>query len=373
VLATATSASLIPMLLLRPLAGIVVDRMSRKWLIATSDAAIAAISLWLAWMFWRGAMEPWHVYVIVAARSVGEAFHGPAKEASIPLLAPAGALSKLAGIDHALLGGMKLAGPVLGALTMTLLPLHGVMMVDVGTAALAIIPVLALGIPQPARTYEVRKARAVANLGGTVRFLRAAPGLLVIAGYFALSNALGAMVGPFLPLYIMGYFGGNAAHLAIVEAGEGVGFALGGALFILWSGFRGKLTTMFVAASIQKTALVLLGFSPAGTIAFAVTGAAVNGLMNTYVNAPGRVLRQTLVPQELQGRLISVTASLSSCLHPLGVVAGGCLVGRYGFRPIAQAVGILFLFSWALALLPASRNLEATLRRLRSERGRVGA
>jgi DHA3 family macrolide efflux protein-like MFS transporter len=368
VLATATLASLIPLLLLRPLTGALVDRLSRKWVIVLSDAAIALASLWLAWMFWSGAMHPWHVYIVVAVRAVGEAFHAPAKTASTPLLVPDRHLSRLAGVDFAILGGLKFAGPVLGALAITLLPLHGVMLIDVSTAVLAILPVLIYGIPQPRRTMDVRRARFLASIGEAIRFIRSAPGLLVVSGYFALSNALGALVWPFLPLYILEYFKGGAMHLATLEAGDGIGFILGGALFVLWPGFKGRLTTMFIAASLQATCGILVGFSPSGTIAFAVAGMAINGLMNTYVNAPSRVLVQRHVPHEMQGRLSSIGASISWSLRPFAVLAGGFLVERYGFRPLAQAVGIFFLFSWVLALLPASRNLEATLKQLNAGR-----
>ena len=362
VLATASLAALVPSLLLRPFTGDLVDRFSRKWIIILSDAGIALVSLWLAWQFWSGAMEPWHVYVVVAVRTVGEVFHTPAKNASIPLLVPARYLSRLAGLDHMILGGLKFAGPVLGALAITLLPLHSVMLIDVSTAVLAILPVLLFGIPQPSRAPEVRHLPLRHSLRDAMGYLRRAPGLFVVSGYFAMSNALGALIWPFLPLYVIGHFDGGAMHLAALEAGNGIGFILGGALYAVWPGFKGKLTTMFVAASIQAFATLVLGFSPSGAIILAVAGMTINGLMNTYVNAPPQVLVQRHVPHEMQGRISAISDSICSSLRPIGILMGGLLIDRFGFRPMAQAVGALFLFSWGLALLPASRNLEAQLK-----------
>ncbi len=366
VLASATLATFIPMILLRPIAGVLVDRWSRKWILVGADAAIALVSLWLAWMFWTGAMEIWHVYVVAIVRSVGEAFHVPAMKASTSLLVPETQLTRLAGLNHTIDGGLKLVGPMLGALAITLLPLHGVMLIDVFTAAFAIAPVLFLAIPQPEQTDRVRSVRFWTNMRETFRYVRAAPGLLVLFGWFALANALGALSYPYLPLYITDYFQGGAYHLAAIQSGNGIGYIVGGLLFVLFAGFRRKTTTIFVAASGQSVGWILLAFSPPETIAFAVAGMCLAGLMNTYVNAPLTPLLQANVPHEIQGRILSLSASFSYVLYPIGVVLGAFLVGRVGIRPILQITSGLLLFTGVLAALPIVRSLEGRLEQLRS-------
>jgi DHA3 family macrolide efflux protein-like MFS transporter len=365
VLATATLATFIPVILFRPIAGTLVDRWSRKWILVCADAAIALVSLWLAWMFWRGAMEIWHVYAVAIVRSLGEAFHVPAMKASTTLLVPERHLTRLSGINQTVDGGLKLVGPLLGALAISLLPLHGVMMIDVVTAAFAIAPVLFLAIPQPQGTPAVRRQRVWTNLQETVRYLRAAPGLLILFGWFALANALGALAYPYLPLYIVEYFEGGAFHLASIQSGNGIGYIVGGLLFVFFAGFRRKTTTIFVAASVQAIGGLLLAFSPPGTLVFAIAGMCLAGLMNTYVNAPITPLLQANVPHEMQGRILSMSSSISYVLYPIGVLLGAFLVGRFGIRPILQATSSLLIFTGLLALVPSVRDLEEQLIRLR--------
>ena len=55
-------------------------------------------------------------------------------------------------MNQTLGGALNIVGPPLGALAMSLMPLSGVMMLDVGTAMLAVVPLLFVRIPQPAQS-----------------------------------------------------------------------------------------------------------------------------------------------------------------------------------------------------------------------------
>ncbi len=114
-----------------------------------ADMFIALASLWLAYQFWAGTMQVWYVYVVMLVRSLGGMFHYPAMAASTTLMVPKKHLSRVAGANQTLNGTLSIVAPVLGALLMSLLELHFVMLVDVGTAILAVIPLAFVFIPQP--------------------------------------------------------------------------------------------------------------------------------------------------------------------------------------------------------------------------------
>jgi len=61
VLATATTVALIPQILLGPLSGAYVDRWNRRVVMMIADGFIALVSGWLAYLFFTGAMQVWHV------------------------------------------------------------------------------------------------------------------------------------------------------------------------------------------------------------------------------------------------------------------------------------------------------------------------
>ena len=370
VLATASLGIFIPRLLFLPIAGALVDRWSRRWIILISDAFIALVSLWLAIMFWRGAMEIWHVYLVIIGRAIGGAFHEPALTASTSMLVPEAQLSRVSGLNHTVIGGINLAGPMMGALAITLLPLHGVMLIDVATAAFALIPILLFTIPQPKRSAATREASVWGNMMEAVRYLRHVPGLVILMLTFTLGNFITSPIGSFLPLYIRDHFQGGAFHFAGLQSGWAIGYILGGLLFTLWAGFKRKTTTMFVASSLQGVGLLMLAIAPRTAILLAVAGQLLGGIMNTYLNAPERPLYQANVPHELQGRVFALGDTLSYALYPLGLIVATPIVEHFGVRPLIFIGGGYLLFTGLFALVPAIRNLEFTLNQKRTERER---
>ncbi|MDI7275346.1 MAG: MFS transporter, partial [Anaerolineae bacterium] len=99
-------------------------------------------SAWLALLFLTGNVRFWHIYVIMLARSLGGAFHWPAMAASTSLMVPKEHLSRVAGLNQTLYGAMNIVAPPVAALLLALLPMHGIMAIDVATAVLAVAPLL---------------------------------------------------------------------------------------------------------------------------------------------------------------------------------------------------------------------------------------
>ena len=153
-LATATMVGMLPAVILGPFAGALVDRWNRKWVMMIADSGIALVSLWLAWMFLIGQAQIWQVFIVLALRSLGGAFHWPAMQASTSLMVPDKQLARIAGINQVLFGLMNIIAPPLGALLLALLPMGGILMIDVGTAAVAVLMLSVVFVPQPKRAVQ---------------------------------------------------------------------------------------------------------------------------------------------------------------------------------------------------------------------------
>src|ERR1043165_7449634 len=151
ILALATLVGMLPQILLGPVAGALVDRWNRRLVMIFADGFIALFTLLLAWLFTTGHIQIWQVYLIMALRALGSAFHFPAMSASTPLLVPEEQLTRISGLNQTLQGLMALVAPPVGALLFSVFPTQNVLLIDIGTAMLAITPLLFLSIPQPAR------------------------------------------------------------------------------------------------------------------------------------------------------------------------------------------------------------------------------
>jgi len=337
VLASAALVAMIPQIVLGPFVGALVDRWNRRTVMVLADSFIALVGLWLAYLFWSGTMQVWHVYVVMLARSFGGTFHWPAMAASTTLMVPERHYTRIAGLNQTIHGLLSIVGPPLGALLLSLLPLHGVMMVDVATAAFAVTPLLFLFVPQPAREHvEAVKARSfLSNAREGLRFIFGWPGLLaLLVGASILKIALMPAFS-LSPLLIKDHFGGGAPELSFFDAMAGIGILVGGLALSVWGGFKRKVYTILTGLLGIGIACVVLGLTPAHMFWLGIAGVFVVGLMISLTDGPISALLQATVPAEMQGRVFGLLGSLFSLTTPIGLAIAG---------PVADLTGVPFWF-----------------------------
>lgn len=361
VLATATLVALIPEILLGPIAGAYVDRWDRKRVMIVADGLIALASLWLAYQFWAGTMQVWYVYVVMLVRSLGGMFHSPAMSASTSLMVPKEHLSRVAGANQTLHGTLAIVGAPLGALLMSLLPLHFVMMVDVGTALLAICPLLFVKIPQPAKAAASGKPASIwVDVREGIQYLRGWKGMVVIIVMamvfkFALTPAFSL-----LPLLVSQHFQGGAAEYSLIEAASGVGMLVGGLLLSVWGGFRRKIFTCMMGISGLGLALFILGFTPPEAFRVAVGLLFFCGLMVPTVDGPLMALLQGSIAPEMQGRIFSLIGSLLWLTSPFSLAVAGPVSDALGLQIWYIVAGGLCVAAGVFGVLhPLIRNIES--------------
>jgi DHA3 family macrolide efflux protein-like MFS transporter len=349
VLATASMAALVPDIVLGPLAGAYVDRWNRRIVMIVADSLIALASLWLAFLFWTGAIEIWHVYVIMAVRSVGGAFHWPAMQASTSLMVPKKHLARVAGLNQAMKGALNIVGPPLGALLMELVPLHGVMMVDVGTAMLAVLPLLFVQVPQPRRKEleagKTGKPSIWTDIRGGLAYIRNWRGLMVLIGFVLVVKIALTPAFSLLPLLVSKHFQGGAAQLSLMESVAGVGIIVGGLALSVWGGFRRKILTSMTGMVVLGLGFVLLGLTPSTLFWLALGSVFVIGLMLPMVDGPFMAIMQGTVAPEMQGRVFTIISSLLSISSPIGLAIAG---------PVSDALGLQVWYVTAGVLCAAS-------------------
>ena len=90
--------TILPGLPLSPIAGALVDRWSRRWVMMLSDAGSGISTLAIALLFVTGKLEIWHIYVATAASSACSAFQWPAYAASVAMLVPKRQLGRANGM-----------------------------------------------------------------------------------------------------------------------------------------------------------------------------------------------------------------------------------------------------------------------------------
>jgi len=361
VLAIAMLVGMLPQIVLGPFAGALVDRWNRRLIMMIADGTIAAFSLLLAWLFATGNVQIWHVYVVMAVRALGGAFHFPAMAASTPLMVPEQHLTRVNGLNQALQGINSLIAPPVGAILLGLLSTQGVLLIDVGTALLAILPLLFLSIPQPVRHDEhlTAKTNLLHDIRDALAYIRTLPGFTAIIFMALFLNFLLVPTGALVPLLVTKHFGKGAIELGLLESAIGVGIILGGVILSVWGGFKKKIVTSIAGIIGLGIGVMLVGFAPASLFIIAIAGNVILGFMMPIANGPIGALMQSIVRPDMQGRVMSLLQSGATAISPLGLLIAGPFSDLFGIRVWFWAGGIIcVLIAVGAFFVPTIMNVE---------------
>lgn len=369
VLATAVLVSLLPQIVLGPLAGAIVDRWNRRMLMMVADSLIALATVGLAVLFWTGLVQIWHVYALMLLRSAFGLFHWSAMQASTSLMVPKEHLSRVQGLNQMLNGVMNIGSAPLGALLLVWLPMQGILAIDIVTATIAVSCLFFVAIPQPERhlfTYPAGPAGpAEVKLGlwqdvcDGLRYVWAWPGLMLIAGLATLINLLLNPTNALQPLLVTNHFHGQAFHLAWMESAWGVGVVAGGVTLSAWGGFRRRVITSLVGIVVLGAGIAALGVIPATGFWVAVVVLFVIGFTQPMIDGPLFAVLQSVVAPEMQGRVFMLVISMAKAMSPLGLIIAGPLADAFGVQVWFLVGGVLTgLLGAAALLVPAIMNIE---------------
>lgn len=359
VLVTAAMMEWLPRVFIGPVAGTLVDRWNRRQVMLGADSLIALATAAMIYLGWAGTIEIWHIYLLMMVRSIGGAFHFPAMTASTALMVPEEQLSRIQGLNQLLQGVMNIAAPPLGALLVEIIPLHGVLAVDIGTALLAITALFLVQIPQPKIDPNAEKSSIWGDLRSGLQYVWGWTGLRKVLGLAVLINAISVPAIILIPLLVTKQFGGGAIQIASMQSAFAVGFLVGGLLLAVWGGFRRKIVTATLAIFGSAIGMLMVGLAPSNAFLVAICGIFVAGFMSVLTNGPTFALLQTVVEENMQGRVFSLVISAANAMTPLGLLISGPLAEINGIQTWFLITSVVFLFTGLFILGSADiKNIE---------------
>lgn len=150
------AASLLPIFLLSPVAGAIVDRHSRRGVMVIADLFRAALVTLLLLFTWEGQFNLWLLYAVVAGLGAATAFYTPARMAILPAMVHRDELVRANGIMSGTVQGTQAFGYVLGGLLIVWVSLPSLVIIDLLTflASAALISGIRLAPERRQRTEQ---------------------------------------------------------------------------------------------------------------------------------------------------------------------------------------------------------------------------
>lgn len=353
-LAIAAMAALLPQSVLGLFTGVFVDRWNRKLIMILSDSFIALATLILVILFYFGQVEVWQIYVLAAARSVGSAFHMPAMQASIPLIAPESQLMRIAGVNQMIHSVSAIAGPAIGALLITLLDMSYVLMFDIFGALFAIGALLLVHIPDPVKETNGKTPHVYREIKEGLHEIYAQRGLFLLFIFSVISTFVIMPIAVLFPLMTLNHFGGGVMQMSIVEILWGSGMLAGGALIGIIKRNLNKALLINYMYMVFGLTFFFSGLLPSDGFVWFVVLTAIGGVSSSIYNSSFISLIQIKINPAMLGRVFSTYSSLTMFPAMIGLLATGFIADKIGLALAFLICGIVNLMIGVVSMMVPS-------------------
>jgi len=326
-----------PFLVMSFFAGPMIDRHSRKLMMAVSDltAVLGTTGVMLA--FLSGVPAPWMLCVAAVLNGVGNAFQWPAFTAVMSTMVPRKHLGRANGLMALMDAGPGVVAPILAGALLPVFGIGGILAIDLGTFVLAAATILASRIPQPVRTEEgqTRHGGIIGEALFGFRYIFERRSLLMLQLFFLVGNLFSGMAFVLVAPMVLARNAMNPAILGSVQSAGAIGGVIGGLVMTAWGGFRKKTLGVFLG----WTTTALFGFIAFGTalplvaiIALTAVGAAIIPILN----GSNQAIWQSKVAPDLQGRVFSARRLIAWITTPIAPLIGGALADKV-FEPLLKS------------------------------------
>ncbi|UTT66486.1 MFS transporter [Janibacter sp. CX7] len=361
-----TGLQFLPMLVLAPWTGAVVDRYPKRVLLYITQAALGLAALAGGLLVVTGTAALWHFYLLALVTGIATAFDNPTRQTFVSEMVPRERLSNAVALNSASFNLGRLIGPAVAGLVIAGIGSGQALLVNSLSFVTVIIALLSM------RASELTPAPRVTGRGSALeglRYVRGRPDIVLVM----------------VLIFVLGTFGMNfqitIALMATQVFGKGAEeYGLLGSVMAI-----GSLSAALLAARRSEPRLRVLLLSLVG-FTFAATGAALAPTYATFAVAlaacgltaltamtTANAMVQMRTEATMRGRVMALYMAIFFGGTPLGAPIigwiGDVLGPRWTIGIGAAAVGITLVV--VSIWLGRHENVEVTYSSQRRPRVRV--
>jgi len=324
----------IPVFLLAPVGGAVADKYNRQRILQITQTAAMILAGALTILTLTNTIEVWHIFLLSALLGLTNAFDIPTRQAFIVDIVRREDLTNAIALNSSMFNGARIVGPAVA----------GLLVASVGEGwcfginALSYIAVLTglFLIKIEAQKKVPVPGSAVSNIVEGFKFVaKTSPirSLLLLLGVVSL---MGSPYAVLMPIFADQIFKGGASGLGILMGASGVGALAGALALAARKSLRGLGRWIAFASAGFGTCLILFSFSRSFWLAAAFLMPA--GFAMMVQMASSNTLVQSMVPDNLRGRVMAVYSMMFMGMAPLGAMFAGTVANHIG-APYTVTIG----------------------------------
>jgi MFS family permease len=358
-------AGQVPTFLLAPFAGVWVDRLDRYRVLVVTQLLAMLQSFALAALALTGVITITHILLLSVMQGLINAFDTPARQAFVvDMVEDRADVPNAIALNSSMVNGARLVGPSIAGMLIAVVGEGWCFFAD-GVSYLAVIASL-LAMKVARRERPAREAKVLSDLREGFRYAFGFPPIRDALLLLALVSLMGMPYTVLMPIIAAQVLHGGPHTLGYLMSASGVG-ALAGALFLA-----------------SRRSVVGLGrVIPLGAAGFGLSLAAFSFSRNLFLSlfilvftgygfmvhmASTNTIIQTIVREEMRGRVMAFYVMAFMGTAPFGSLLAGALAARVG-TPETVLLGGLACAVGAAVFAMRLPALRAVVRPIYQEKG----
>ena len=316
----------IPVFLLAPVGGVVADRYNRHRLVVATQTASMLLALALAALTLSGTVRVWHIFVLSALLGVVNSFDIPARQAFIVGLVSKPDLINAIALNSSMFNASRVVGPAIAGILVAGIG-EGWCFFANGASYIAVIVGL-LMMRVPPHRVAAHPGSPLSRMAEGFRFVIRHPPIHALLALLGVVSFTGMPYAVLMPIFAARILHGGARALGLLMGSTGIG-ALAGALTLA--------SRRDIKGLGRWVAFAAMGFG-AGLVAFSISRIfwlsaailALCGFAMMIQMGSSNTLIQSMSPDRLRGRVMSVYSMMFMGMAPFGALLAGAVADRLG-------------------------------------------
>jgi MFS family permease len=324
----------IPVFLISPIGGLVADRFSRRRVVIGTQIASMLLAGTYAALTLTGAIRIWHIFTLAALLGVVNAFDIPARQAFIVDMVGREDLMNAIALNSSMFNASRVVGPAVA----------GILVAGIGEgwcffansvsyfAVIAGLLMMKVSLHLPVQQPGTPFAHVVEGF----RFVLRNPPIYALLLLLGVVSLTGMPYAVLMPIFADRILHGGATALGTLMGASGIGALAGALLLASRQSLRGLGTWVAVSAVGFGAGLTVFSSSRIFVLSLAILVPV--GFSMMIEMGSSNTLIQSMVPDVLRGRVMSVYSMMFMGMAPIGSLMAGVVAGRLG-APTTVAIG----------------------------------
>ena len=359
-------AGQIPVFLTAPIGGTTADRVNRQRLVIATQVASMILAGVLAVLTLTGRVHVWHIFVLASLLGVVNAFDIPGRQSFLVDMVGKEDLMNAIALNSSMFNGARIIGPAIAGILVARIGEGWCFAANAISYIAVIVGLLLMKVHCPRRTSGHSPIEDIIEGFRWVSQTKIIRALLMLLGLISL---VGMPYTVLMPIFADKILHGGARGLGTLMGATGVGAMFGALTLATKTGVKGLGRWVMLSCAGFGVSLFLFSFSTWFWVSVVLL--MPSGYCMMLQMACSNTLIQTMVPDELRGRVMAVYSMMFMGMAPIGALTGGALAHRFG-APITVATGGIACVFGAIWFGRALPNLRIEARRLIIAQGLAG-